>query len=75
MESWKLALLLTADIPVFWFVGWLYFGSLSDILDAVEQGDPVDEYWPDWSFLCMKIGFFLVTCLAIFWAEYAWLSR
>ena len=72
MTPWQISLGILANIPVFAFVFWLYFGGLSDFLDSMSGNDPVDQNWREGNFAEMKIVFFFLTCGAILWGEYAW---
>jgi hypothetical protein len=72
MEPWKISLGILANIPVFAFVFWLYFGGISDFLDAMSGNDPADQNTSEHGFAEMKIAGFVLTCFVILWAEYAW---
>jgi hypothetical protein len=81
MEWWGWAILIAANLPVYWLFGFALFSSTADFLEALKylltpdiisaiRGEWVDDQWST-----IKVGFWLVLCVGAVWCEYVAIQR
>jgi hypothetical protein len=77
MEWWHWLILVVANSPVFFGIGWVIFDSWEGFGESLYywirpdmwswiQGDGVEDWWAE-----LKLVFFLIVCGACVWGEYA----
>lgn len=81
MNTTLLIILAVVNIPVYLYLGKLFFGDWAGFWEVVRFWFTPDiisafrgEYWEDWS-AELKLGIFLVGCGAIVYGEYLLISK
>lgn len=81
MDWWGWAILITANLPVFWLFGYALFGSSADFIDSVKyvlipdlisalRGEWEDDQWGT-----LKALLWLMLCAGAVWCEYVALKN
>jgi len=75
LNQLQLAILIAANLPLYWLIGWLFFSSWRGLWECVKywftpdiisifRGELDDNFWAQ-----MKIIWWLITCAACVYGE------